>query len=75
MDTNTPEPGPATALPAEAVAFAGRMFNAAREGDLALFQQALPAGLPANLTNDKGDTLVCLTCRLLHGLHLCDTTE
>ena len=42
----------------EVIAFATRMYNAARSGDLPIFQQALPAGLPANMTNDKGDTLV-----------------
>lgn len=55
--SNTDSRGPA-ALPPEALAFAGRMFDAARNGDLAVFQQAVPAGLPVNLTNEKGDTLV-----------------
>ncbi|RWA10458.1 hypothetical protein EKO27_g4659 [Xylaria grammica] len=36
------------------------MYNAAREGQIDIFKEALPAGLPANLTNDKGDTLVGL---------------
>ncbi|KAH8595184.1 ankyrin repeat-containing domain protein [Bisporella sp. PMI_857] len=49
-----------TSLPSEAIALATRMFNAARDGQLDVFQQALPAGLPSNLTNDKGDTLVML---------------
>ncbi|KDN67506.1 hypothetical protein CSUB01_04269 [Colletotrichum sublineola] len=44
-------------LPPEAIALAGRMYDGARKGDIALFQQALPAGLPANMTNEKGDTL------------------
>lgn len=48
-------------LPPEAIALAGRMYNAARNGDIALLEQALPAGLPANMTNDKGDTLVSKT--------------
>ncbi|RCI11416.1 hypothetical protein L249_7542 [Ophiocordyceps polyrhachis-furcata BCC 54312] len=43
--------------PPEVVALASRMYDAARRGDLAVFQQALPAGLPANLTNEKGETL------------------
>ncbi|KAH6682491.1 ankyrin repeat-containing domain protein [Halenospora varia] len=47
-------------LPPEAIAFATRMYNAAREGQMDIFQQALPAGLPANLTNEKGDSLVML---------------
>ena len=42
--------------------FATRMYNAARQGDLPIFRQALPAGLPANLTNEKGDTLLMLAC-------------
>ncbi|KAF4810799.1 putative ankyrin repeat protein [Colletotrichum siamense] len=44
-------------LPPEAIALAGRLYDGARAGDMALFQQALPAGLPANMTNEKGDTL------------------
>ncbi len=44
----------------EIIAFATRMYDAARQGRLDIFQQALPAGLPANMTNDKGDSLVCL---------------
>ncbi|KAJ9650199.1 hypothetical protein H2198_010485 [Neophaeococcomyces mojaviensis] len=50
-------------LPPEAVALAGRMFDAARRGDemsVALLTQALQRGLPANLTNDKGDSLIML---------------
>lgn len=43
----------------EVIAFASRMYEAARKGDVAVFEQALPAGLPANMTNDKGDSLVC----------------
>ena len=42
----------------EIIAFATRMYDAARQGDLPIFEQALPAGLPPNMTNDKGDTLV-----------------
>lgn len=48
-------------LPPEAIDLATRLFNAARAGDLPIFEQAIPAGLPANLTNDKGDTLVPLS--------------
>ncbi|KAI6715346.1 hypothetical protein JHW43_002088, partial [Diplocarpon mali] len=47
-----------TDLPPEAIAFATRMYEAARAGQTAVFEQALPAGLPANMTNDKGDSLV-----------------
>ena len=45
-------------LPPEALALASRMFDAARTGQVDIFQQALPAGLPVNMTNDKGDSLV-----------------
>lgn len=65
MDTapsqTTGETHSADQLPPEAVALASRMFNAARNGDeesVALLTQALGRGLPANLTNDKGDSLV-----------------
>ncbi|KAI0965526.1 ankyrin repeat-containing domain protein [Xylaria arbuscula] len=44
----------------EAIEFATRMYNAARAGQTDVFRQALPAGLPANLTNDQGDTLLML---------------
>ncbi|OTB00324.1 hypothetical protein M426DRAFT_324369 [Hypoxylon sp. CI-4A] len=52
-------PAPAS-IPPEAIEFAGRMYNAARAGDKEILEQALPAGLPANLTNEKGDTLLML---------------
>lgn len=65
MDSAPPQTtnGPTSSgqLPPEALALAGRMFEAARTGDeqsVALLTQALQRGLPANLTNDKGDTLV-----------------
>ena len=50
----------ASQLPPEALAFATRMYDAARAGQLDVFEQALPAGLPANMTNEKGDSLVSL---------------
>lgn len=46
----------------ELIALATRMYNAARQGDSELLQQAILAGLPPNLTNDKGDTLVRVSC-------------
>ncbi|KAJ0161661.1 putative ankyrin repeat protein [Colletotrichum tanaceti] len=55
-----PSRGTQQQLPPEAIALAGRMYDGARKGDVALFQQALPAGLPANMTNEKGDTLLML---------------
>ena len=54
----TTAPPSVESLPPAALAFAARVFDAARRGEIALFEQALPAGLPPNLTNDKGDTLV-----------------
>ena len=61
MSDNAPShdvrPGPNSP---EVIEFATRMYNAARSGSLATFQQALPAGLPANMTNDKGDSLLML---------------
>jgi hypothetical protein len=47
-------------LPPEAITFATRIYDAARSGQIDIFQQALPAGLPANMTNEKGDSLVCI---------------
>ncbi|RDL32564.1 Uncharacterized protein BP5553_09020 [Venustampulla echinocandica] len=47
-------------LPPEAIAFAARMYDAARAGQMDIFEQALPAGLPANMTNEKGDSLLML---------------
>ncbi|PHH90409.1 hypothetical protein CDD83_3783 [Cordyceps sp. RAO-2017] len=52
--------GATSSLPPEVVALASRMYDAARRGDSAVFQQALPAGLPPNMTNEKGDTLLML---------------
>lgn len=46
-------------LDEETLAFAHRMFDLARSGDPELPAQ-VAAGLPANLTNDKGDTLLIL---------------
>ncbi|KAM0261273.1 hypothetical protein ACHAQJ_002304 [Trichoderma viride] len=56
MDPSQQSSDGATLSP-EVIAFAGKMYDAARIGDVAVFQQALPAGLPPNMTNEKGDTL------------------
>lgn len=42
----------------EAIRLAAQMYNAAREGNKQVLEEALASGLPANLTNEKGDTLV-----------------
>jgi len=49
-----------TSIPPETLEFAHRMFDAARSGDSALLTQAIDAGLPPNLTNDQGNTLLML---------------
>jgi hypothetical protein len=49
-------------MPPAVIEFAGKMYNAARTGDIEVFQQALPAGLPPNMRNEKGDTLVGFIC-------------
>jgi uncharacterized protein len=47
-------------LDEETIAFAHRMFDLARTGDTDELIGNITAGLPANLTNDKGDTLLIL---------------
>lgn len=44
----------------ETLAFAARVFDLARHGDAAELGALLDAGLPPNLRNDKGDSLVML---------------
>ncbi|KII84920.1 hypothetical protein PLICRDRAFT_45761 [Plicaturopsis crispa FD-325 SS-3] len=51
---------PTPPLPQETIDFAQRMFNAARTGDSTLLLAAIDAGLPVNLTNDQGNTLLML---------------
>lgn len=46
--------------PAEVSELATRMFDMARHGDAATLAAYVDAGVPANLTNDSGDTLVML---------------
>jgi hypothetical protein len=64
MNSVPPQTDPTTAprsvddLPPEALALASRFFDAARTGQMDILEQGLTRGLPANLTNDKGDTLV-----------------
>ena len=47
-------------LDAETLAFAHQMFELARSGDASTLSDYLDNGLPANLTNDKGDSLLIL---------------
>ncbi|MGW6918325.1 ankyrin repeat domain-containing protein [Kitasatospora sp. NPDC054939] len=56
MTDTAPSEGPDAAV----VALAGKLFDAARAGDAALLAAYLDAGAPADLTNDRGDTLLML---------------
>ncbi len=47
-----------TVLPSDTLDFARRMFEAARNGDTSLILSAVDAGLPVNLTNDKGQAQI-----------------
>ncbi|WP_030058374.1 MULTISPECIES: ankyrin repeat domain-containing protein [Streptomyces] len=51
---------PADAPDAEVIALAGKLFDAARAGATDTLAAYLDAGAPADLTNDRGDTLVML---------------
>jgi len=44
----------------EMLQFAAKVFNLARQGDTDTLSAYVDAGVPANLCNDKGDTLVML---------------
>ncbi|MEV7195779.1 ankyrin repeat domain-containing protein [Streptomyces sp. NPDC093510] len=44
----------------EVVDLATKIFDLARQGDAAALAAYVDAGVPANLTNDSGDTLVML---------------
>lgn len=58
--STTSKPPSADDLPPEALALATRLFDYARQGQTAELSQYLSAGIPANLTNHKGDTLIML---------------
>jgi uncharacterized protein len=53
-------------LDEETLAFAHRMFDLARSGVTDELAQHVDAGLPVNLTNDKGDTLLILAAYHAH---------
>ena len=61
-------------LPPEAIAFAKKMYDAARAGQMDIFEQALPAGLPVNMTNEKGDSLVSYAVFPVSGVNCLDGT-
>ncbi|MGW2560807.1 ankyrin repeat domain-containing protein [Streptomyces sp. NPDC001514] len=50
--SETPDP--------EVIELATRIFDLARQGDAEALAAYVDAGVPANLTNDKGDSLVML---------------
>ncbi len=54
------------ALDEETIAFAQQLFQFARTGKAGELGPLLDAGLPPNLTNDKGDNLLMLAS--YHGL-------
>ena len=60
------DPDPVAGLDAETLAFAHTMFEAARDGDGQVLAEHVDAGLPVNLTNDKGDTLLILAAYHQH---------
>ncbi|MFI6684327.1 ankyrin repeat domain-containing protein [Streptomyces sp. NPDC050485] len=47
-------------LDPEVVELASKIFDLARQGDAETLAAYLDAGVPANLTNDRGDSLVML---------------
>ena len=51
---------PKDTLDTEVLDLASRIFDMARSGDTATLAAYLDAGVPVNLTNTKGDTLVML---------------
>ena len=60
MSDNKPADQSRQMTPEEAADFAEQVFNKAREGDAAMLAALLSKGLPANLRNHKGDTLLML---------------
>ena len=60
------DPHQAASLDAATLDFAHSMFELAREGGERVLAEHLDAGLPVNLTNDKGDTLLILAAYHQH---------
>ncbi|QBI54307.1 ankyrin repeat domain-containing protein [Streptomonospora litoralis] len=54
------EPADASGPDPDVIELASRVFDLARRGETDLLTAYLDAGVPVNLTNDKGDTLVML---------------
>ncbi|MFF1791825.1 ankyrin repeat domain-containing protein [Kitasatospora sp. NPDC058243] len=60
-DAANQQPADAPGAPdAEVIALAGKLFDAARAGETDTLVAYVDAGAPANLTNDRGDTLLML---------------
>jgi uncharacterized protein len=55
-----PDPGAEPAHDPEVMQLAGKVFDLAREGGTDTLAAYVDAGVPANLSNDRGDTLVML---------------
>ena len=53
-------PATPTQLPSAALDLAAKLFDLARAGDIAALTPYLDAGIPPNLTNHAGDTLLML---------------
>lgn len=51
---------------AAAIELATRIFGLARDGDTAALEEYLAAGVPVNLCNDSGDTLLMLAAYYGH---------
>jgi ankyrin repeat protein len=57
---------PRAKLDAEVMDLASRVFDWARSGDVAMLAAYVDAGVPVNLTNTNGDTLVMLAAYYGH---------
>ena len=64
--TNHVVDGPGATLDAEVLDLASRLFDWARSGDAATLAAYIDAGVPVNLTNTNGDTLVMLAAYYGH---------
>ncbi|KAF2837964.1 ankyrin [Patellaria atrata CBS 101060] len=60
QSNSSTSPSKPSSLPPEALDLAAKLFNAARTGSTPLLSQYLTAGIPPNLTNHAGDTLLML---------------
>jgi ankyrin repeat protein len=57
---------PSATIDVELMDLAARLFDSARSGDAAMLAAYLDAGVPANLTNTNGDSLVMLAAYYGH---------